>query len=480
MSTRDDNPKVFISYSWSNPKHEEFVLNLAERLMADGVHILLDKWDLKEGHDKYTFMEKMVTDPDVAKVLIISDSKYATKADSRAGGVGTESQIISNEVYSKTTQEKFIPVVTEYIDGVACLPAFLKARIYVDLATDEVFFDEYEKLLRNIFSRPKIVKPVLGKAPSFLFDENPISVNTASIFSSLKDSIEKEKKSYKRLVKSYLSKLLESIESFRITETSEEIDERVVESINDYKPYRDQFAELVELLCDYGLVNSCRDEIFSFFENSLALNEASSSMSSYNEMWFDNFKYMNQELYLYFITILIKSSEFDEIEFFLTEKYFNRGIRGQKVKDFTEFNSHISVLDERRKSRLKMNRISITADMLHDSANFKGISFDLLMQTDFILCIRSILNLNDYYNRWFPRTLVYKGRWGSEAFELFLRAESKSHFEVVKKLLLIKSKADLVEKFSAADKAYNLQNWRFGYDRIPFESYLNIELLYNG
>ena len=144
MTTRDDNPKVFISYSWSTPKHEEFVLNLAERLMADGVHVLLDKWDLKEGHDKYTFMEKMVTDPDVAKVLIISDSKYATKADSRAGGVGTESQIISNEVYSKTTQEKFIPVVTEYIDGVACLPAFLKPRIYVDLATDEVFFDEYE------------------------------------------------------------------------------------------------------------------------------------------------------------------------------------------------------------------------------------------------------------------------------------------------------------------------------------------------
>ena len=321
---------------------------------------------------------------------------------------------------------------------------------------------------------------MLGKAPSFLFDESPISVNTASIFSSMKDSIEKEKKSYKRLVKSYLSKFLESIESFRITETSEEIDERVVESINDYKPYRDQFTELVELLCDYGLVHSCRYELFSFFENSLALNEASSSMNSYNEMWFDNVKYMNQELYLYFITILIKSSEFDEIEFFLTEKYFTRSIRGQKIKDFTEFNSYISVLDERRKNRLKLNRISITADMLHDSANVKGISFDSLMQTDFILCIRSILNLNDYYSRWFPRTLVYKSRWDSEAFELFLRAESKSHFEIVKKLLLIKSKAELVEKLSAADKAYNLQNWRFDYDIIPFESYLNLELLYNG
>ena len=37
MTTRDDNPKVFISYSWSGVEHQEFVLNLAEKLMSDGV-----------------------------------------------------------------------------------------------------------------------------------------------------------------------------------------------------------------------------------------------------------------------------------------------------------------------------------------------------------------------------------------------------------------------------------------------------------
>jgi hypothetical protein len=64
MTTRDDNPIAFISYSWSGVKHREFVLNLAERLMSDGVYVRLDIWDLKEGHDKYVFMEKMVTDPE--------------------------------------------------------------------------------------------------------------------------------------------------------------------------------------------------------------------------------------------------------------------------------------------------------------------------------------------------------------------------------------------------------------------------------
>ena len=41
----------------------------------------------------------MVSDTEIQKVLIISDKKYADKANGRDGGVGTETQIISAEVY---------------------------------------------------------------------------------------------------------------------------------------------------------------------------------------------------------------------------------------------------------------------------------------------------------------------------------------------------------------------------------------------
>lgn len=69
-------PKIFISYSWSS---EEKVLELAKRLCSDGVDVVLDKWDLKEGNDKYVFMEQCVTDPEIKKVLIICDKVYAEK-----------------------------------------------------------------------------------------------------------------------------------------------------------------------------------------------------------------------------------------------------------------------------------------------------------------------------------------------------------------------------------------------------------------
>ncbi len=182
MTTRTDNPKVFISYSWSSPQHEEFVLNLATKLMADGVDVRLDKLDLKEGYDKYHFMEQMVTDDNISKVLIVCDAKYQEKVNSKIGGVGTESQIISSEVYAKAKQEKFIPIIAELdSSGNPCVPIFLKSRIFIDLSSDEKFGDEYDKLLRSIYNRPLNNKPLLGKVPSYLFNEERIPTSTLSI-----------------------------------------------------------------------------------------------------------------------------------------------------------------------------------------------------------------------------------------------------------------------------------------------------------
>ena len=84
------NQKVFISYSWHPEENKIRVQQLARRLMSDGVDVILDVWSLKDGQDKYVFMEKMVTDSNINKVLIICNKDYAEKADTRKGDVGTD------------------------------------------------------------------------------------------------------------------------------------------------------------------------------------------------------------------------------------------------------------------------------------------------------------------------------------------------------------------------------------------------------
>mgnify|MGYP002155005664 CR=1 FL=1 len=78
-----------------------------------GIDVIFDKWDLKEGHDANAFMEKIVTDPEIRKVILVCDRMYAEKADARSGGVGTEAQIISAEVYAAQDQTKFVAVLAE-------------------------------------------------------------------------------------------------------------------------------------------------------------------------------------------------------------------------------------------------------------------------------------------------------------------------------------------------------------------------------
>jgi SEFIR domain len=119
------NPKLFLSYSWSSPDHESWVLQFAEELVSQGIGVIFDKWDLKPGHDANAFMESMVSDSEVTKVILVCDEKYAEKSDKRSGGAGTEAQIVTAELYAKKAQDKFVAVVRERdADGKAYLPVY--------------------------------------------------------------------------------------------------------------------------------------------------------------------------------------------------------------------------------------------------------------------------------------------------------------------------------------------------------------------
>jgi len=181
MTTRP--PRLFVSYSWTSPAHEEWVLSLATELCESGVDVILDKWDLKEGQDADVFMERMVRDPEIRKVAMICDRVYTEKADGRSGGVGVETQIISAEIYAKTDQTKFVAVLPERDeDGEPFLPAYYKSRIYIDLSNPDLYRMNFEQLLRWIYDKPLYVKPELGKTPGFLDDDTKVLLPTTAAF----------------------------------------------------------------------------------------------------------------------------------------------------------------------------------------------------------------------------------------------------------------------------------------------------------
>ena len=184
------SPKLFISYCWSNADHEEWVLRLGTELRENGIDVILDKWDLKEGNDANAFMEKMVSDDEIKKVILVIDEQYSERADKRKGGVGTETQIISAEVYESVDQNKFVAVIANRDeDGKAKLPVFYKSRIYIDLSDDELYGKNFEQLLRWAYDKPLNVKPEIGEKPAFLDEGQQVSLGTSVAFRRLVDCI---------------------------------------------------------------------------------------------------------------------------------------------------------------------------------------------------------------------------------------------------------------------------------------------------
>ncbi|MEZ2369589.1 toll/interleukin-1 receptor domain-containing protein [Bacillus sp. RCC_6_1] len=127
-------PKVFISYAWTSHDYQEKVVALATRLMENGIEVIIDVWDLKPGNNMYAFMESMVTDSTIDKVLVLCNKTYADKAENYVGGVGTETQIIGPKMYNKVKQETFIPVILEREEsGIDYIPVHMVGSIYIDL-----------------------------------------------------------------------------------------------------------------------------------------------------------------------------------------------------------------------------------------------------------------------------------------------------------------------------------------------------------
>ncbi len=307
-------PKVFISYSWTNDAHVAWVESLATRLQTEGVEVVFDQWDLKRGHDKYAFMEKMVTDPDVKKVLAICDSKYAAKADGREGGVGTESQIISPQVYAKTQQEKFIPIVRERdTDREAYLPTFFKQTIYLDFSDDARFEETFDELLRDIFDAPAKKRPPLGKPPAHLFLPNHVHVKTAGAFLRLKNAVENQRPYVQALFDQYLDQFIESLEDFRINVTNDNratFDDIVVESIERFRPYRDNFVDCILFMLKFAPGQATEHSIIAFLEKLIPFQSRPDNVRGWTETDFDNYRFFAYELFLYLIAACLRTRQY--------------------------------------------------------------------------------------------------------------------------------------------------------------------------
>ena len=453
------------------------VLGLATDLRESGVDVILDKWDLKEGHDAIVFMEQMVTNPGIKKVAIISDKIYAEKADGRAGGVGTETQIISKEVYDKQAQEKFVVVITEKDEeGKPFLPTYYKSRIYIDLSEPDRYSENFEQLQRWIFDKPLHKKPELGKAPAFLDEEAPhLSLGTTSLFTRCIDALKGGKPHATGALSDYCVTFVTNLERFRISTPEGEVDDAVIKNIEELIPFRNEAIQVFTAVARYAPGEENMKILHTLFEGLIPYMDRPPQVSQWQEWEFDNYRFIIHELFLHFIAIFLKKDRLEEVAQFLENLYYvpgNSESGNDVMMNYLVMYEGLRSLAYRTE-RLKLRRLSLRADLLKQRCVGLGVEFRDLMQADFIAFMRNEVLGSSHV--WWPDTLVFMAHSHSP-FEIFARSISRSYFHRAGRLLGIQTPKDLEPLFASyRDGKRKIPTWQFdtfnpttllGYDKL--------------
>lgn len=442
----DRIPKIFISYSWSS---DAMVLQLAQRLMSQGVIVVLDKWDLKEGQDKYTFMERCVNDPDVTKVLIICDKTYTEKANNRMGGVGDETVIISSEIYQNMQQEKFIPIIVEKDDeGKPYVPTYIKTRIYIDLSEEENYEDEYEKLLRNIYDKPLNRKPKLGKKPEWLEDEKTDLFPLKDIIKLIKGSNTINKR--KSCITKFADIYVEIMKNYWVQNIT---CEKEFELFNETKGIRDLFLDFVEVIAEsednYAEILA---EIFQQLYNSLTcIKTFDSTRMSGSEDEIDLFKIHIWELFVCTVAFMRHIEDYKGLNVLISYTYFlNKSVLGgaQQISNYTQFRHYSTMIENYYKSKTpEKNKYTLLGDIIYNQRERLPIySKNAIANADlFLYQVRNAFELAyegpEFYGGgyWFPTLYIY----ASEENMNWKRMKSKRFCEKMMSLFGVNSIEEL-------------------------------------
>jgi hypothetical protein len=178
---------VFISYSWDDDQHCEWVRKLAERLRADGVDVSIDKWAAVPGDQLPAFMERAIREN--VFVVIVCTPRYKSRSDSREGGVGYEGDIMTAEVMSSNNHRKFIPVLRKGAWAEAA-PWWLLGKYYINLSGDPYSERDYEDLVRTLLgireTAPPIGKPMATISPRGTQESQSLQATPDSEFEDIK------------------------------------------------------------------------------------------------------------------------------------------------------------------------------------------------------------------------------------------------------------------------------------------------------
>ncbi len=141
---------VFVTYAWGGEDFNDLIISFVDFLRKEkGYNASMDR--RKSQEETSTNFNRMMIEgiQNSDKVIVVLTEKYKKKADAFEGGVGTEYQLILEEI--KTNTNKFVFVAFGDVEFDTITPTGIKGRGIIDLKKDQD--DDFNSLISKLNSQ---------------------------------------------------------------------------------------------------------------------------------------------------------------------------------------------------------------------------------------------------------------------------------------------------------------------------------------
>jgi hypothetical protein len=423
-------------------------------------------------------MERMVTDPKITHVLIMCDKAYAEKADGKKAGVGTESQIISREVYEKVEQSKFIPIACEFSDkGEPCLPVFLRARIWIDFSSPEAANENWERLIRALYGKPAHQKPQSGKPPAYIIaDPARPSTPISSKFATFRNALLNNLRGLSLYREDFLSACFEYADALRVRQAlpPELVASRIVEDSTSLKTVRNSIIDWVLLEGTTSKNEEFCESLLSSLERLRELKSRAPELNPWSNAWLEGHSVFVYETFLYIIAALLKTESYSTLHEVLTSHYLRPASERHGANKFDDFGCFYGHADAAQSALAAPGRrfLSPAAELINRQADRDDLPFSRVIEAELLVLLMAMVSSDV---RWYPQTLHYASQ---SEFPFFVRATQHRHFLKLAAITGISDASALRDAAKAGYERLAVNKWYdFAMSMHSFWEYMNIEKL---
>ena len=456
------SPKVFISYAWTSESYIKRVASFAKSLMDVGIDVLFDKFDTMPGNELNNYMERSISDASVTNVLLLLNDKYKEKADKRLGGVGKETQILSEELYNKVKQTKIIPIIFEKgPNGEIYKPSYIGSTYYIDLADAENYANQFQLLVKSIYGETVYSKPTLGTTPSWVTEQIVIEPKFNLQISELKKQANQQ--TQEETFTLLLDELKNKIVNYNFDNIINKNDLKYLKRYLDLIVFRDEYLELVK---NSSYINLAVNKIARFFEN--CYNDICKLTTDYKSLLY----IMLHELFIYTIAYYLKLEKYDKIAYFLGKSYnivkFKRQLSSYSVFYSTEHD----FIDNDINIRDSKSYLTGVGKCWMENIKNEFCSKEEFVLAD-IICFNYMLfgEKTDLDIYWFPITYIYGISYmdGNILEEFAIRLKTKEFLNKIYIMFNHKTISSFINQFRDVEIEY--KNGEFNHYRYQESFY---------